>query len=383
VTLGEALRGAGYRTFATGKWHNGREPFARSFDAARNVMFSGMSDHVRVPVCDLVDGAFTETHFAEQHSSELFADTAVEHLRTAPGDAPLFCYVAFTAPHDPRDPPRPWAHPYYADLPPLPANFLPQHPWDIGMMTVRDEVLAPWPRTPDVIRHQLAEYYALIEHMDQQLGRVLAALAARDDGRETVIVFTADHGLALGSHGLLGKQSVFEHSLRAPLVLRGAGVPAGATSNALVYLADVYPTLLDAAGVPPAEPEALLGQSLLPVARGDTTGLRESLFLAMGETQRAVTDGRYKLIRYPLIDRTRLFDLAGDPHELHDLHGRPEHARREEALLAELRAWQVRVGDTAPLAVDRPAVAEVDLSGYERKPDRWQPRWIVEKYFAR
>ncbi|MEZ6014572.1 MAG: sulfatase-like hydrolase/transferase [Planctomycetota bacterium] len=388
TTLGEALGAQGYTTFATGKWHNGRGAFQRSFQSARNVMFSGMSDHTAVPVCDLEGGEFTATHTASQHSSELFADSAIRFVSAASDTAPFFCYLAFTAPHDPRDPPRPWAHKYYADLPPLPANFRPQHPWDIGMMTVRDEVLAPWPRTPEVIRQQLAEYYALIEHMDHQLGRVLAALDARaaqgGAQRETLIVFAADHGLALGSHGLLGKQSVYEHSLHAPLILAGPGVPADTSTSALVYLNDIYPTLLEAAGVTldEAARAPLLGASLWPTMRGEADGVRDSLFLSMGNTQRAVTDGRYKLIRFPEIDRMLLFDLASDPNEWFDLSARKEQAARIASLTTLMQEWQRRTGDVAPLVVASPKPAEIDLTGFQRKPDRWQPRWIREKYFG-
>jgi arylsulfatase A-like enzyme len=381
VTLGEALGRGGYRTFATGKWHNGVEPFERSFQSAENVLFSGMSDHNLVPVRHFDGRNLSAERTATEHSSDLFADSAARFIRGCDRDRPYFCYLAFTAPHDPRDAPQPYAHRHYADLPPLPPNFLPQQPWDIGMLTVRDEVLAPWPRPPAVIRQQLAEYYALIEHMDHALGRVLAAVEARDDGRDTVIVFAADNGLALGSHGLLGKQSVFEHSLRVPLILVAPGVAADATCTDLVSLCDLYPTLLELAGVS-GDREGLFGRSLVPVAQGNPAGARDALLLAIGATQRAVTDGRYKLIRYPRIDRVRLFDLASDPHERYDLAQRPEHAARVAALSERLAALQREVGDDAPLTVPDPAPAEIDLTDHPRTPDRWQPRWIRAKYFG-
>lgn len=393
-TLGEALGAAGYTTFATGKWHNGVGAFTRSFQSARAVMFGGMSDHFAVPVRDLADG-LGPPRTTDQHSTELFTAAAVEFLAGYRGDAPYLCYVALTAPHDPRDAPEPWRSRHGADLPPLPPNFLPQQPWDIGMLTVRDEGLAPWPRPEAVVRRQLAEYRALVEHLDDAIGRILTAAAAREDSRPTLVVFAADNGLALGSHGLLGKQSVFEHSLRVPLVLAGPGVPAGAPVNALVYLADLYPTVLEACGVAPdtaaAEPlgEArgnrtgvVLGQSLWPLVRGERDAVRDSLMLAVGTTQRAVTDGRYKLIRYPEIDRARLFDLASDPHERFDLAARPEHAARLAALTARLRAWQLELGDPAPLTVANPRPAPIDLTDHPREPDPWQPRWIREAYFG-
>ena len=379
-TLGGQLGEAGYTTFATGKWHNGRETLKQSFQSGRNLHLGGMADHHAIQVEDLSAGEFSEQRTGPEHSSELFADAAVGFLEDYGGDEPWFVYVSFTAPHDPRDPPPRWREHYYEHLPPLPANFLPQHPWDIGMMTVRDEVLAGWPREPAVVRQQLAEYYGLISHMDEQIGRILAALEARGELDETLIVFAADHGLALGSHGLLGKQSVYEHSLRAPLIARGPGVPAAQSTSALVYLLDIMPTLLVEAGA--SLPDGMLGQDLGPLWRGERGWIRSSQLLSMGNTQRAVTDGRWKLIRYPKIDRLRLYDLASDPHELFDLAQRPEHSQRVAALSNDLRAWQTRLGDGLAWTADTLIPAEIDLSGRQRSPDRWQPEWIVEKYFT-
>ena len=378
-TLGGLLGEAGYTTFASGKWHNGRETLARSFQSGRNLYLGGMADHFAVRVEDLHQGEFSEASTGAKHSTDLFADAAIDFLQGYEGEQPWFVYVAFTAPHDPRDPPAEWLEHYAERLPPLPANFLPQHPWDIGMMAVRDEVLAGWPREPQVVREQLAEYYGLISHMDARIGDVLAAVEARGELDNTLVVFAADHGLALGSHGLLGKQSVYEHSLRAPLIARGPGVPAGQSTSALVYLLDIMPSLLVAGGV--SVPEGLLGEDLGPLWRGERGQLRRSQFLSMGNTQRAVTDGRWKLIRYPRIDRLRLFDLASDPHEMFDLAQRPEQAQRVARLRTELESWQARLGDDLPWTSDNVQAAEIDLSGRARNPDRWQPDWIVDKYF--
>jgi arylsulfatase A-like enzyme len=378
-TLGELLRERGYRTFATGKWHNGRGAFRRSFESARGVYFGGMSDHNAYPQVDLEEGVLSEPRMGDGHSSELIADAAVDFLGTADGDAPFFCYVAFTAPHDPRDPPPAYREPYYERRPELPPNFLPQHPFDNGFLVLRDENLGPWPRTEALVSDQLAEYYGLITHLDEQVGRILAALAESGRADDTLVVYAADHGLALGSHGLLGKQSVYEHSVGAPLIVRGPGIPAGGTSEALVYLLDLFPTLLRRAGVTP--PADTLGADLAPLWTGAAPRVRDTLFMSMGTTQRAVRDGRWKLIRYPAVDHLQLFDLAKDPHELTNLAREPEHAERITTLGAELRAWQRRVGDDAPWTAKETVPLRVDLTGKARKPDRWQPAWIRDKYF--
>src|SRR6185369_12259840 len=204
--LPELLQENGYVTFGTGKWHNGQPSYLRAFQRGKTVMFGGMSDHTKVPVRDLGrDGKLTAERIGDKFSSELFADSLIEFLKTHDGQKPFFAYLAFTAPHDPRQPSPAYREEYYRKLPPLPPNFLPQLPFDNGMMQGgRDENLGVWPRTEAMIRDQLAEYYGMVTHMDEQIGRILATLKQTGQADKTVIVFTADNGLALGSHGLLG-----------------------------------------------------------------------------------------------------------------------------------------------------------------------------------
>ncbi len=377
--LPELLREAGYVTFATGKWHNGRPSFLRGFARGRAVFFGGMSDHTKVPVEDLSeDGRLVNARTSEKFSSELFADAAIEFLRHHRSRQPFFAYVAFTAPHDPRQPPEAYLRPYYERRPPLPANFLPHHPFNNGHLGGRDENLAAWPRTPEVIRDQLAEYYGMITHLDEQVGRILRALDESGHAAHTWVIYAADNGLALGSHGLLGKQNLYEHSQRVPLMVAGPGMARG-SSEALVYLLDLFPTILGLAGLEP--PGDLDGADLAPIWRGDEERVRDSLFLSFTNLMRAVRDERYKLIRYPQINYTQLFDLAQDSHELRNLAAEAEQAERVERMMSLLADWQRRLGDTQPLAVDKPQPEKIDMTGAERKPDQWQPDWIVKKYF--
>lgn len=379
--LPEVLAENGYVTFGTGKWHNGRESWLRAFQKGKNVFFGGMSDHTKVPVRDLgPDGKLTEVRTGEKFSSELFADAAIEFLRSHDGKKPFFAYVAFTAPHDPRMPPTDFREMYYRNLPPLPADFLPQHPFDNGMMKGgRDENLAGWPRTEAVIRNQLAEYYGLITHMDGQIGRILDALRQTGQADDTIIIYAADQGLAVGSHGLLGKQSVYEHSMRCPLIFVGPGIPKGKSTRAFSYLLDVFPTLCDVIGIP--RPSELEGESLRPLWEGRKDRVRDSVFLPYIKIQRAVRDERWKLICYPQISHMQLFDLQNDPHEKTNLIDRAEHAGHVRRLLALMGQWQAGVGDTLKLPAENKPPEPVDLTGRERVPDRWQPEWIVKKYF--
>ncbi len=379
--LPELLRENGYVTFGTGKWHNGQESWLRAFQRGKTVMFGGMSDHSKVPVRDLgPDGKLTPERTGEKFSSELFADSVIEFLKHHDRKQPFFAYVAFTAPHDPRMPPPQPLEFYYRHKPPLPPNFLPQFPFDNGHMTkCRDENLAAWPRTEAVIRDQLAEYYGMITHLDGQIGRIVKALRQTRMADNTIIIYAADNGLALGSHGLLGKQNVFEHSMRVPLIFAGPGIPAGKSTQAFTFLLDVFPTVCDLTGIAP--PDRLEGQSLRPLWDGRREKLRDSIFLPYMQIQRAVRDERWKLIAYPQIGHLQLFDLQADPDERKNLIDSPQFTDQTRRLSNMMKEWQVRSGDTLDVPSTSKPFKKIDMTGRKRTPDQWQPEWIVKKYF--
>jgi len=378
--LPELLGHNGYTTFAAGKWHNQAPAILRGFQQGQAIYMGGMSDHTEVFVQDIKDGKLTNKRIGKKFSSELFADAVIDFLKSHNSENPFFAYVAFTAPHDPRQPPVPNREEYYRQRPPLPENFLPQHPFDNGHMAGgRDENLGPWPRTPELISDQLCEYYGLITHLDAQVGRVLEALEQSGQAENTIVVYAADHGLAMGSHGLLGKQSVYEHSMKCPLVIAGPGIPEGQASDAFTYLIDLYPTLCGLTGV--AAPDGLEGHNLSGIWNGTKDKVRGAVYLPFRNVQRSVRDERWKLICYPQINHMQLFDLKNDPHEIHDLAQHAEHKPERDRLLAMLKAWQQDMGDRQPLTVADPAPKEIDLTGRDRIPDRWQPEWIREKYF--
>jgi arylsulfatase A-like enzyme len=241
----------------------------------------------------------------------------------------------------------------------------------------RDENLAPWPRTEAIIRDQLAEYYGAITHLDGQIGRILETLKQTGRADNTIIIYAADQGLALGSHGLLGKQSVYEHSMRCPLIFAGPGIPQGKSTQAFSYLLDVFPTLCDVIGIRP--PTDLEGESLRPLWEGTRDRVRDSVFLPFINFQRAVRDERWKLICYPKIGHIQLFDLQADPDERTNLIDRAEYAQHVKRLLKLMGQWQAKVGDTLELPAESKPPEFVDLTGQKRIPDQWQPEWIVKK----
>jgi arylsulfatase A-like enzyme len=281
----------------------------------------------------------------EKFSSELFSDGAIAFLREYKGDKPFFVYVSYTAPHDPRMAPEKYAEMYDPNRIPLPKSFMPEHPFDNGEMKVRDEKLAPWPRTPEIVRRHIADYYAMITHLDDQIGRVVKALKATGHAHDTIIVFAADNGLAVGRHGLMGKQNLYEHSVRVPLIISGPSLPQGKQCRALCYLYDIFPTICELTGIP--VPETVEGKSLVPLMREEKQELRGSIFCAYRDVQRMARGERYKLIEYLVggTRKTQLFDLASDPWEINDLSANPEFAKHVARLRKEMAKWQENVGD--------------------------------------
>jgi len=368
--LGETLRQAGYHCYGIGKWHNGTEAFARSFDDGAEIFFGGMDDHWNVPACRFdPTGAYKQRHpvtrqpfrsnkveyricdhiVPGKHSSELFSDAAIDFLSNYRRKQPFFLYLSYMAPHDPRTMPERFLRMYDPELIEVPKNFLPKHPFDLGRLRVRDELLAGFPRTPDEIRRHLAEYYAMITHLDFEIGRVLSELERTDRIEDTIVLLAGDNGLAIGQHGLMGKQNCYDHSVHVPLVLNGPDIPKGQQLDDFVYLMDIFPTLCELSGT--ATPDSVEGVSLCEALQDRHGGSRRSLFFAYEQFQRSVRDERFKLIEYAVRGKrtTQLFDLHNDPREMENLAGRSAAATTLERLRSELVKWKNAWGDEASL----------------------------------
>jgi arylsulfatase A-like enzyme len=249
---------------------------------------------------------------------------------------PFFLYVSLMAPHDPRTMPARFMNLYDPERIDVPENFLPEHPIDTGALRIRDELLAAFPRDRKEIRRHLAEYYAMISHLDDAFGRLVATLRQTGELDNTIIVTAGDNGLALGQHGLMGKQNLYDHSVRVPLVFAGPGIARGKRQDALVYLLDIFPTLCDLTNI--EIPGSVEGRSLVPCLGDAAAPLRPALYLAYSDSIRGVTDGRHKLIEYA-VGATQLFDLADDPAEMHNLADQDGSG----AILAQMRQRLVRL----------------------------------------
>ena len=330
-TLAQTIHAAGYASIRSGKFGNNPNDLDKDFDQ----------------------------HLDGGTDAKGDADNIIAFIKAHAGQQPLFLYFAPPEPHDPQHATEEFYRMYKpADIP-MPVNFLPFHPFDNGEMTVRDEQTLPWPRTRENVGGKLARYYASTSYFDQQAGRILNALKQAGQYDNTIFAVAGDNGLSLGEHGLLGKQNLYEFGgMHVPLIFAGPGISKGET-KALSYLMDLYPTLCDLAGIP--LPAGLDAKSLAPVIEGRQPRVRDCLFTAYKDCQRSIRDDRWKLIRYPLIDKTQLFDLETDPHEMTDLAAKAEFAGKIKELTSLLERTRKEYGDTASLQVADP------------KPAKWTP----------
>ena len=355
----EYLKSAGYLTCMTGKWHC-RASAEKSFDVIGHVR-AGMPKDAKSAYdrpqagqpdswspTDRSQGGYWE---GGRHWSEVVADEAVQFLDDASSESrPFFHYVAFNAPHDPRQSPQTFLDRYPVESMQLPSNFLTEYPFkdDIGCSAkLRDEKLAPFPRTEYAVKVHRREYYALITHMDAQIGRILEALDDVETDRETWVFFTADHGLAVGQHGLFGKQNMYDHSVRVPFLVVGPNVESGRRIDSPIYLQDVMPTTLELAGV--EKPDHVEFQSLLPLLVEDAESAHQPIYGAYLNVQRSITRDGWKLILYPQAKQTRLYHVAEDPNELHDLAAEPAQEERMKSLFGEFLTLQDQFDDPLDL----------------------------------
>lgn len=354
-TWPQLMSDAGYTTYMTGKWHV-RLKAQDLFDHVGDVR-PGMPNQVKKgynrPLegkedpWDPTDKANNGFWKGGKHWSEVEGDTAIKFLNMAKKDEnPFFMYLAFNAPHDPRQSPQKYLDMYPVDQIKTPENFLEAYPYRKVMQaphSLRDEKLAPMPRTEYSVKVARREYFALITHMDAQIGRVLDALEANGQRENTYIVFTADHGLGCGRHGLLGKQNMYDHSIRVPYVVAGPRIEAGKKISSPIYIQDSVPTALEAAGA--KVPEHIQYQSYMPVLKGESEG-RQLIYSAyLKDAQRAISKDGYKLILYPGGKIARLYHLAEDPFEKTDLLASGKGKEIARKLLEALKTEAVVHGD--------------------------------------
>jgi choline-sulfatase len=351
---------AGYETYMSGKWHVKGVETEDIFDHVRDVR-PGMPNQTPEGYNRPIEGQadpwtpwdkkFGGYWKGGKHWSEVLGDHAEDFLGNAGNSSnPFFMYLAFNAPHDPRQSPKQYVDKYPLDKVSVPENFLPQYPYkdSIGCGPgLRDEKLAPFPRTRYAVKVHRREYYAIITHMDNQIGRILNALDKTGKADNTYIFFTADHGLAVGHHGLIGKQNMYDHSVRVPLMVVGPEIPKNKRITTPVYLQDIMPTSLQLAGV--RKPKHIQFKSLLPLIRGRSESSYDAIYGGYINLQRMISADGYKMIYYPKIDKTLLYNLRTDPLEMNNIADDPANAHVIEKLRRKLKRLQKNVGDKLDL----------------------------------
>jgi arylsulfatase A-like enzyme len=349
-TFAEVFRESGYQTFSSGKWHSDHASFNRSFASGDNIFFGGMHTEKEgghwKPKLHHYDpsGIYKSPFTGNDFSSVCYANAAIEFIGKSRQE-PFLMYVAFTAPHDPRTPPDEYLRLYDTAKINLPGNFMPKHPFDNGELTVRDEMLLSTPRNPAEVKLEIAKYYAMISEVDHEIGRVLDALKASGQYENTIIVLAGDNGLAVGQHGLLGKQNLYDHSMRVPLIFAGPGIPANKRVDAYCYLTDVFPTLCQLTGL--QQPATVEGVSLDRAFTSQRFSGRDRLFITYSNLQRAIVKDGKKLIVYNVNGQhpVQLFDLKKDPLEKHNLANEKTYQKKVTELRALLQSEMRRYGD--------------------------------------
>lgn len=376
----QQMHKAGYRTYLTGKWHVNAK-YQEIFDVTDTIR-PGMANQTpagyhrpiegKPDVWSPYDRSRGGYWLGGEHWSAVLGDKSEAFLKEAAHrPEPFFMYLAFNAPHDPRQSPKEYVDSYDVNKITLPGSYMPDYPDRdaIGLGRVgrrpkkksgkarilRDEALAPIPRTKFAIRTHLREYYAAITYMDVQVGRILDALKATGKLDNTIIVFTADQGLSIGRHGLMGKQDMYEGSLRVPFIIAGPGIPEGQLRTAPIYLQDIMPTTIELA-TGSAAPGYIEFHSLLPLIKDPhAPSPYPAMFGGYLNLQRAVIQGPDKLILYPTLKKVLLYNLKNDPDEMHDLSSEKESRPVIARLLHALEKLQPEVGD--PLNLTGPYAA--------------------------
>jgi choline-sulfatase len=356
----QVLKRQGYQTFFTGKWHI-RAKADEAFEVARNIR-PGMPNQTaagynrplpgKPDPWSPYDKKFDGFWKGGKHWSEIVADDAIDYLGMAKKDKrPFFMYIAFNAPHDPRQAPKEYVDKYPLSRIKVPKNYLAEYPYKEGMKagkSLRDEKLGPFPRTEHAVKVHRQEYYAIITHLDTQVGRILDSLEKSGQADNTYIFFSADHGLGVGHHGLFGKQNLYEHSTRVPFLAVGPGIKSGAKIDAPIYLQDIHATTLDLAGAKPADKVEF--HSVMPLLRGKTKRhAYDAIYGAYLDAQRSVTMDGYKLILYPKIQKMRLYNIDNDPLEMKDLAHDASQAKRMTILYGRLLKLQKEMDDKVDL----------------------------------
>jgi arylsulfatase A-like enzyme len=376
-TLLQWFRRHGYITVSTGKvFHGGYPPKAQRYQEADQWGPDGRlaprpaMKFVKTPdPHPLVDwGIFPET---DQDCFDYdIATWASAWLRQAPKDKPWFLAVGFQHPHVPCYAPRKWFELYPENrlvLPPIKEDDRDDLPRFASYLHWRvPEPRLHWLQATKQWRPLVRAYLASISFVDSQVGRILQALETSGQTERTVVVLWSDHGWHLGEKGITGKNTLWERSTHVPLLFAGPGIPTGQKCHQPVELLDLYPTLAEVCGFKP--PAGLEGLSLVPLLKNPQASRKRPAITTHNPGNHAIRTERWRYIRYA-DGSEELYDLKTDPHEWHNLAGRPGY----ENVRQQLAQWLPRQ-DAPPMrgSAGRLLVVEKGIPYWEGQPIRPQ-----------
>ena len=364
VTLAGELTRAGYQSRSVGKMHVHPQRWKAGFEdvvlhdghlghygAARE---DDYADWLREQVGDEVTyfdhgleaNAWVARpwHLPEHmHPTNWVVSRSIDFVRGRDSARPFFLFMSFVRPHAPLDPPQVYWDQYIRQEMPAP----PMGDWVDSLPIPEDrwQVAAFRARLDERAQHRAqAAYYALITHLDHQIGRFIIHLKDLGLYGNTMFVFCSDHGELMGDHTLFRKALPYSGSAQVPMFLCGPaslGIEGGRKIEQVTELRDIMPTLLDAAGA--AIPDTVDGASLMPLARGEEIPWRPYVHGEHSMWQWAnhyITDGRYKYVWYSQSGAEQFFDIANDRQEIHDLSTSDAHVQQidefRRALAGEL-----------------------------------------------
>lgn len=372
VTLPQYFAVNGYRTMSAGKiFHAGITPEEREIEfqewgpdgghkpMPKQKLVKEPLDMVNHPLVDW--GVFPEEgdSVMDDYRVATWAVKQLEQLGAGENkEEPFFMAVGFNKPHVPLYATQKWFDMYPEEeivLPPAPEGDrydVPDFAWYLHWYL--PEPRLSWITENNEWRAKVRAYLATISFMDSQVGRVLDALKAQGLNDNTVIVFWSDHGYHLGEKGITGKNSLWERSTRVPLIFAGPGVSAGAKASQPAELLDMYPTLVELAGLP--KKEGLEGISLMPQLKDADAPRERPAITTHNFNNHAVRSEQWRYIRYA-DGSEELYNHFRDPHEWLNLAGNPDYAN----VIDELARWLPY--DNSPLAPDSRSRVLIEKDG--------------------
>lgn len=360
VEMPRVLRDAGYHTLAVGKMHWSPQRGGHGFhnmildEASREdtvefrsdyrAWFASEAPNLEVRATGISSNSYRAAPYAlpeELHPTHWTGEVARRFIETYERPEPFFLKVSFVRPHSPWDPPKRWMD-FYQDKK-LPAAHIGK--WADRYRPRSDDSENIWHGDlgADQVRHSRQGYYGSVSHVDEEIGRIVAALEARGMLENTLILYTSDHGDMTGDHHLWRKSYAYEASARIPMIVRWpegmVDAPRGQTLRVPVEIRDILPTFAEAAGAAIEHP--IDGRSLIDAIRGaedwrEWIDLEHDICYGERNHWSGLTDGRNKYIFHAFDGEEQLFDLEQDPGEIHDLAGDPAHADT-------LKTWRERL----------------------------------------